>query len=192
MSGSAERLCTGTAVLAVAVLLCGEAGARTAVPGGPFANGLSEAYLVLDHLAAFLAAGLWAGQIGVAGAWRLPVAAVLAALAAGIAANLGLPLPYAGIGAALATLGIGGVVAAEWRPAPLIALPVAAVAGVFHGYMSGGVFLYWTGYGTGLLLVAAAGLGLSAILSQGIGAQAIRVCGAGAALVGILDLVQRF
>lgn len=176
----------------ILTLAATSAEARTVLSGGPFGNGLSEAFLVLEHLAGLLAIGLWAGQIGGSAAWHVPVAAVAGALAAGLAANLGLPLPKASFGLALAVIAAGALAAAAWRPAPLIALPIAAVLGLFHGYMSGGSWLFWGGYGVGLLLVAAAGFGLETILAQGVSPKAVRVCGGGAALAGILDLAGRF
>lgn len=180
-------------LLALSLILAAtSAEARTALSGGPFGNGLTEAFLILEHLAGLLAIGLWAGQIGGSAAWHVPVAAVAGALVAGLAANLGLPLPRASFGLALAVIASGVLAATAWRPAPLIALPIAAVIGVFHGYMSGGSWLFWSGYGVGMLLVAAAGFGLETILSQGVSPRAVRVCGGGAALVGILDLAGRF
>lgn len=160
--------------------------------GSPFGTGLTESVVVLEHLAGLLAIGLWAGQNGGAAAWQMPAVGVVALLAAGIAANVGVPLPYSGLGLSISLIAAGVAVAMALRAPPMAAIPAAAVLALFHGYMSGGSVLFWLGYGVGATLVMASGLGLTAILGMGLSPRAVQLCGCGAAVVGVIDLAARF
>ncbi len=159
---------------------------------GPFGTGLTEPVWVIQHLLGFLAIGLWAGQNGGPAVWQVPVAALTAVLAAGLAAQLGIRLPYAAQGLAVSLVLIGGLVALNLKAPLALAVLTAAVAAVFHGYMHMGGALFWAGLSAGILLVTCAGLGLSAVLGQAVSARAPAVCGGAVALVGVLDLAGVF
>lgn len=178
------------AVLAIG-LTAAPALARVTVTG-PFGTGLTEPVWVLQHLLGFLAIGIWAGQNGGAAVWQLPVSALTAALAAGLAAQFDVRLPYAGEGLAASLILMGVLVAAALRVPLVLAVLIVAVAAVFHGYVHMGGPLFWAGYAAGLLLVACAGLGLSAVLGQAVSGRAVQVCGGAVALVGLLDLLGTF
>lgn len=157
---------------------------------GVFGTGLTEPVWVLQHLAGFLAIGMWAGQTGGTAVWQVPVAAVTAALAAGLAAQTGIKLPYAAQGLAVSLLVIGGLVAVGVRAPVVLAVLAAAVAAVFHGYPHQGSALFWAGCAGGFLLVACGGLGLSAVLGQAVSARAVQLCGGAVAVAGLLDLMN--
>ena len=168
-------------------LTAAPAAARMTITG-PFGTGLTEPVWVIQHLLGFLAIGLWAGQNGGPAVWQVPVAALTAALAAGLAAQLGIRLPYAAQGLEASLILMGGLVALNVKaPLPLAVL-TAAVAAVFHGYMHMGGALFWAGLSAGILLVTCAGLGIAAVLGQAVSARAPAVCGGAVALVGVLDL----
>lgn len=188
MSGLFVRAAIGFAL----ILAAAPAAARTSIGGTPFASGLNEATLVVEHLAGLLALGAWAGQVGGQAAWSLPLAALAGAAVAAAAANFGVPLPHAGIGLAVVVTITGGLVAMAARPPAVAAIAAGAVFGVFHGYMDGGSILFWSGFGAGVLILLAGGLGLVAILGSGMSPRLVRVCGAGAAVAGIIDLASRF
>ncbi|WP_448204090.1 HupE/UreJ family protein [Azospirillum sp. sgz302134] len=155
---------------------------------GPFGTGLTEPVWVLQHLLAFLAIGMWAGQNGGPAVWQLPVSALTAVLAAGLAAQLDLRLPYAAQGLAVSLIVVGALVATALRAPVALAVLVVAAAAVFHGYIHMGGALFWGGFAAGVLLVTSAGLGLSAVLGQAVSARAAQVCGGAVALAGVLDL----
>lgn len=159
---------------------------------GPFGTGLIEPVWVLHHLLGFLAIGAWAGQNGGPAVWQVPVAALAAALGAGLAAQLGLRLPYAGEGLAGSLVLAGALVASGLRAPLVLAVPVAAVAALAHGYVQKGGLLFWAGYAAGALLVACAGLGFSAVLGQAVAPRAVQMCGGAVALFGVLDLLGVF
>jgi len=156
---------------------------------GAFGTGLTEPVWVLQHLLGFLAIGMWAGQTGGTAIWQVPTAAVTAALAAGFAAQMGLRLPYAMPGLAVALIVMGGLVALGVKAPVALAVLVAAVAAVFHGHAHQGSPLFWTGFASGLLLVACAGLGLSMAVAQAESGRAVQICGGAVAIGGVLDLV---
>ncbi|WP_209766890.1 HupE/UreJ family protein [Azospirillum rugosum] len=183
----------------LATLLTGVLIGLTAAPAfarmtitGPFGTGLTEPVWVIQHLLGFLAIGLWAGQNGGPAVWQLPVAALTAVLAAGLAAQLGIRLPYAAQGLAVSLILTGGLVALNLKAPLALAVLTAAVAAAFHGYMHMGGALFWAGLSAGILLVTCAGLGLAAVLGQAVSARAPAVCGGAVALVGVLDLAGVF
>jgi len=179
----------------LAVLLVG----GTAAPAlarmtvtGPFGTGLTEPVWVVQHLLGFLAIGIWAGQNGGPAVWQLPVSALTAVLAAGLAAQVDIRLPYATQGLSVSLIVVGALVALNLRVPLALAVLTVAVASVFHGYVHMGSALFWGGFAAGVLLVTCAGLGLSAVLAQAVSPRAAPVCGGAVALVGVLDLVNVF
>ena len=155
---------------------------------GPFGTGLTEPVWVLQHLLGFLAIGLWAGRGGGAAVWQVPASALTAVLAAGLAAHLGVRLPYAGQGLAASLIVIGALVAIDLSMPLVVAVLVAAVAALFHGYVHMGGPFFWGGFAAGTLLILAAGVGLAAILGTASSVRAIQLCGGAVALFGLLDL----
>ncbi|WP_018110621.1 HupE/UreJ family protein [Thermus igniterrae] len=104
---------------------------------GGFGYGLVHPLHGLDHLAAMVAVGLWAGQLGGRFLLGLPLAFVGAA-AAGWALGLGLGAwsgVEMGILASLAVL--GALVALAHRPKGGWAFPLVALFGLFHGFAHG-------------------------------------------------------
>lgn len=99
-------------LLALALIGAGAAPALARMTvTGPFGTGLTEPVWVLQHLLGFLAIGLWSGQNGGPSVWQLPVAALTAVLAAGLAAQIGIRLPYAAEGLSASLILMGGLVA---------------------------------------------------------------------------------
>ncbi|MGQ9371192.1 HupE/UreJ family protein [Azospirillum sp. ST 5-10] len=175
-------------VLAALLLAAAPAEARTVLTGTAFGAGFVGPIVVLAHLLGFLAVGLWAGQNGGAAVWQMPAAALVAALAAGLAAQAGLTLPYAGQGLAGSLVVVGALVAFGLRAPLAVTVLVAAAAAVFHGYVQAGPPVAWAGFAAAVLLLTAAGVGLVALLLQAASARAVQMCGAAVAVVGVLDL----
>ncbi|AWJ84435.1 hypothetical protein TSH58p_13405 [Azospirillum sp. TSH58] len=159
---------------------------------GPFGTGLTEPVWVLQHLLGFLAIGLWSGQNGGPSVWQLPVAALTAVLAAGLAAQIGIRLPYAAEGLSASLILMGGLVAFGLKAPLALGVLTVAAAGAFHGYVHMGGPLFWAGLSSGVLLVICAGLGLSAVLGQAASGRVVQMCGGAVALAGVLDLAGVF
>lgn len=162
--------------------------ARTVLSGGAFGQGLLGTPAVLAHLLGLLAVGLWAGQNGGPAVWQLPVSALTAALAAGLAAQAGLRLPYGGEGLGASLVLLGALVAMGLRAPLVVAILAVAAAAVFHGGVQAGPPLFWAGFAGAVVLLTAAGVGLVAVLGQASSPRAVQMCGGAVALAGVLDL----
>jgi urease accessory protein len=96
-------------------------------------EGFAHPFSGVDHLAAMVAVGLWASQLGQPALLLLPLS-FLASMALGAAASFaGLTLPIAddGVAVSVAILGVLLVVAA--RPRLRISAALVAAFGVMHG-----------------------------------------------------------
>jgi urease accessory protein len=161
-------------------------------PGGDHVHGLATGFLHplmgLDHLAAMVAIGLWAGLLGGRFAWALP-ASFLGGMAAGGAlglAGFGLPMVEAGILASLIVL--GALVGAARRLPAALALPMVAAFGLLHGHAhgaeaAGGALGYAAGFMAATALLHGAGLLLASRAAEGSGRVALRVAGSSAAML---------
>lgn len=175
------------------LLAAAPAEARTVLAGTAFGSGLVGPVGVLAHLLGLLAVGLWAGQNGGPAIWQLPAAALTAALAAGLAAKMGVRLPFAEPGLAASLVLLGVLVAMGLRAPLVVAILAAAAAAVFHGYVLLGSAsaeppLFWAGVAASMLLLTSAGVGLVGVLGQAASARSVQMCGGAVALAGVLDL----
>ena len=186
------------AALAGAFLLAPvPADARVSLASGSFGTGFAGPVLGLVHLLGLLAIGLWAGQQGGRPAWQMPVAALVALFAAGLAAQAGIDLPYGAQGLAGSLIVLGILIALAPKVPPVAAVVVAAVAGVFQGYsLAGGggrplaqAALFWSGILAGGLLATTSGVGLVQVAAQGLSPRAVTALGAGIAVDGLLILL---
>lgn len=114
--------------------------AALAHPGHDLAGataGFAHPFLGLDHLLAMVAVGLWAGRLGGAARWQLPLAFVTAmAVGAGLGlAGLRLPGLETGIAASVLALGLLTALALRLRLAlrPLLVAGFALLHGLAHG-----------------------------------------------------------
>lgn len=162
-------------------------------PGGEHVHGLlagvTHPFGGLDHLAAMLAVGLWAGLVGGAARLLLPVAFLVGMIAGGGLGMVGVPLPMLE-GGILASVVVLGALACVTARLPLaIGAPLVALFGLLHGHahgteMAGGALAY----GFGMLVATAALHGIGLLLASGAGDArrvAVRVAG-GAASVAAL------
>jgi urease accessory protein len=169
-----------------------------------FAAGLMHPLLGLDHLAAMVAVGLWAAQLGGRMLWALPLAfAGTMVVGAGLGmAGVPLPLVEAGILTSLLVIGLA-VAAARRLPAPG-ALALVALFALLHGHAHGtelqagaSAGLYVAGFVLTTALLHAAGIGAAlgarriarrdsqGALAVRLGGAAVMACGA-AMIAGLL------
>ena len=98
-------------------------------------SGVGHPVVGFDHLAFVIAAGLLAAVV--VGGWRIPAAFVIATLA-GTGLHLAeFTLPMAETVIAASVLLFGALIVMRDRLNPLIAILLASLAGVFHGYAYG-------------------------------------------------------
>ena len=100
-------------------------------------HGLAHPFGGLDHIAAMVAVGLLAAQLGGRALWAVPASFVTAMAAAGYAGMAGMALPFAEAGIAPSIVVLGAIVAFR------VTMPVAAAMGlvaffaIFHGHAHG-------------------------------------------------------
>jgi urease accessory protein len=160
-----------------------------------FVSGLAHPVGGLDHLLAMIGVGLFAGMLGGASRWRLPLAFV-AAMTLGAAAGL------AGIGSgapteqliALGVLAIGLAIAFALRVRPALATALVAACALFHGQAHGAELPAQAGalaYVAGFVLSTAALHGVGLVLATALRAaredlRAARAAGGAIALAGLV------
>ena len=153
--------------------------------------GLAHPLGGLDHVAAMLAVGLWAGLMGGRAMLALP-AAFLGAMALGGAlgmGGLGLPMIEAGILASVIVL--GALVAGAARVSLATALPLVAAFGLLHGNAHGLELAQGQGglgYALGFLLATAALHGAGLLGALRLAAPSVRIAG-GAIAAAALAIV---
>lgn len=160
-----------------------------------FVAGLAHPFGGLDHLLAMVGVGLFAGMLGGASRWRLPLAFV-AAMTLGAVAGL------AGFGSgapteqliALGVLAIGLAIAFAIRVRPVLATLLVAACALFHGQAHGaelpaqaGALAYVAGFVLSTAALHVAGLFLAAALRAARDDRgAARVAGGAIALAGLV------
>jgi urease accessory protein len=159
---------------------------------GSLAAGLMHPIGGVDHLAAMLAVGLWAGLVGGTRRWIWPAAFVVA-LAFGLALGwTSLPIPWVEAIVAASVLAFGVAIAAGWAPAAALGGVMIAAFGVAHGFAHGaemeGETLfspYAAGFVAATALLHAAGLGLAVGLAAFGTRLAPRLAGGALASLGL-------
>ena len=141
-------------------------------PGGDhvhgFATGLLHPLTGLDHLAAMVAIGLWAGLLGGRSLWLLPAGFLGGMAAGGVLGMTGIGLPGVQAGILASVIVLGALVGAAGRLPAAFALPMVAAFGLLHGHAHGteavgGAF----GYEAGFLIATAALHGAGLLLAAG-------------------------
>jgi len=138
-----------------------------------FLGGLSHPFTGLDHLAAMLAVGLWAGSGARGQAW-LPVTAFLMFLACGALLGMsGIALPGVEAGVAASVLVMGLLVATLARLPASAAIALVSVFALFHGSAHGAGMppavspvLYGLGFLASTALLHLGGIGLGRLAQR--------------------------
>lgn len=188
----------------IRIILGAVAGAVAALPAlahpghdhGGLVAGLLHPIGGLDHLAAMLAVGLWAGLVGGTRRWVWPAAFVAAMVAGAVAGWMSLPVPGTETIIAASVLALGVAIAAGWAPRMILGAMVIAGFGLAHGFAHGaelpGETLlgpYAAGFVAGTALLHAAGLGLAAAIAAFGARQAPRLAGGALASLGLVLVV---
>jgi len=161
-------------------------------PGGDHVHGFATGFLHpltgMDHLAAMVAIGLWAGLLGGRLLWLLPAGFLGGMAAGGVLGLAGVAMPGVEAGILASLVVLGALVGAAGRLPAAFALPMVAAFGLLHGHAHGteamgGAFGYEAGFLIATALLHGAGLLLAAGAAQGRGRVALRVAGGSAAML---------
>ena len=90
-----------------------------------------------DHLLVMLAVGLWAGRLGGAARWQLPLTFLLVMLVGALAGMAGLTLPAMETGIAASVMAIGLLVALHVVLKPMWQVALVALFACLHGLAHG-------------------------------------------------------
>ena len=151
---------------------------------GGFVSGLSHPVSGMDHVLAMVAVGLWGAQLGAPALWLLPVAFPMMMAFGGLLGLLGAPLPGVEIGIAVSAVVLGGLILAEIRLPPVIAVVVVACFAIFHGHAHGteleqgqNAMLYSLGFVIATGLLHGVGITIGLIHRWGVGRVILRGAG---------------
>ncbi len=157
--------------------------------------GLLHPLLGADHLMALLLAGVVAARLGGRSRLALPGLVLAMMIGGGLLGAARLPLPGVEIGIALSVVLLGLVVAVNVRLPAGLALLMAGLLAVFHGYAHGLEIpetASGLAFGAGFLTVTAGllatGAGLASFATRSgtaLPAGALRLASAGAAVAGL-------
>ena len=102
-----------------------------------FMHGFAHPLGGLDHLAAMVAVGLWATQLGRRAIWAVPLTFVTAMILGGVMGTTGLTIPFVEQGIASSVLVLGVLIAAAVRLPAKQSTALVGLLALFHGYAHG-------------------------------------------------------
>jgi len=193
-----SRLALLAAALLAFAATSAQAHTGVGVAGG-FGHGFAHPIGGLDHVLAMIATGLFAARLGGRALVLVLISFIAMIMVGGTMgmAESGLPLVEIGIGLSVVVLGL--CAASGYRMPVSVAMVLAGVFALFHGYAHGAEMpesLSGVEYAAGfvlassLLLAIGSAIGLAPRrLGQAFGAPVPRMIGSGVALAGIAILV---
>ena len=177
---------------ALAATMAAPAVAHVAAVAGGWSEGFAHPFSGVDHLAAMVAVGLWASQLGRPALFLLPLT-FLSAMALGAAASfagLGLAIADDGVAVSVATLGVLLVVAA--RPRLVTSAALVAAFGLMHGAahaaempLDAAPLLYALGFLVATATLHLAGIALGTMATSATGRRLLPIGAAAIAGIGV-------
>jgi urease accessory protein len=134
------RMARGVAMISLPAICLAAQNAQAhmfGAQGAGFAAGVVHPFIGLDHLAAMLAVGLWAAQLGGVALWRVPAAFVVTMAAGAGLAFTGTALPSVETGIAASLLVLGLLIGFAARLPTAASILLTGVFALFHGYAHG-------------------------------------------------------
>ncbi|NJM66428.1 MAG: HupE/UreJ family protein [Acaryochloris sp. RU_4_1] len=132
-----------------------------------FMHGFTHPLGGLDHLAAMVAVGLWATQMGRRAIWAVPLTFVLVMVLGGFLGTAGLAIPFVEQGIAYSVLVLGVLIAAMIRVPIAVSASIVGLFAIFHGYAHGAEMpptasgvAYGLGFAVATALIHLNGIGL--------------------------------
>jgi urease accessory protein len=185
---------------ALLVFAAGSAQAHTGIGvAGGFGHGFAHPIGGLDHVLAMIAAGLLAVRLGGRALVLVPLSFIAMIMVGGAVGMAGSSLPLIEIGIGLSVAVLGLCAASGYRMPVSVAMALAGVFALFHGYAHGAEMPeslsgleYAAGFvlATSVLLAMGIAIGLAPRrLGEAIGASVPRIIGSGIALAGVVILV---
>lgn len=141
----------------------------------------------LDHLLAMLAVGLWAGRLGGAARWQLPLMFMAVMMLGALTGLAGSPLPGLETGIAASVLALGLILAMRLSLQRPLQLGLVGLFALLHGWAHGGELGAQAAALVGMLLATGLlhGLGLLLAYQRFALAETLqRTLGAGIAVSG--------
>ena len=187
------------ALVAALAVVFGPSVASAHVGVGPvhdLLHGMEHPLTGLDHLAAMLAVGIWAAQLGGRSLWVVPLSFVAVMALGGVLGMTGVYLPLVEPGIVVSLIMLGILVATATRlPLALSALIVGAFA-LAHGYAHGAEipsatsgFTYAAGFILMTVAIHATGVGFGLLTKRAHASQLQRLAGAAVAACGLYLIV---
>ena len=134
-----------------------------------FTTGVLHPLTGLDHLAAMLAVGLWAGMVGGRQRWLLPLTFVATMVVGALLGVAGVHLPAVEPGIAASVLVLGLLLVSATRLPLAAAMALTSVFALCHGYAHGAelpVAANGLSFGIGFVLSTAALHALGVVLAS--------------------------
>ena len=163
---------------------------------GGLGSGLGHPFIVVDHLLAMLAVGMWAYQLGGSSVWKIPLAFVVTLLAGAGIGLAGLSLPFIEPMIAASVMVFGLLIAMRYRVAPVLACLMVALFALFHGYAHGiemplatSPLTYVAGFSIATIGLHGLGVMLAYVIHRTTHTTLLRVGGMGLASTGLLLLL---
>jgi len=160
--------------------------------GGGWSDGFAHPFSGVDHLAAMIAVGLWAAQMGRRPLWLLPGLFVLLMTVGAALGFAGVALPGAEDGIALSVAILGVLLAVAARPRLTWGAALVGVFGLVHGYAHGTEIpdaatpaLYALGFLNATLLLQLVGIALGLAAASRIGQRLLPIGAAAMAGIGV-------
>jgi urease accessory protein len=165
-----------------------------------FAHGFTHPLGGLDHILAMVAVGVFAYQLGGRALWMVPSTFVLVMALGGLLGMADVWVPHAEVGIAVSVVVLGAVIAFGVRAPVAIAMGLAGLFAIFHGYAHGAEMpaagsgaSYAAGFLLATAMLHAAGIGLGLLvgrLSASRGHLTYRIAGSLTAVAGVLLLTH--
>lgn len=156
------------------------------------AQGLSHPFLGLDHIAAMVAVGLWAAQLGGTAIWLVPLTFVSLMGIGGVLGIAGVAVPFVEPAILASVLILGLLIAAAVRMPLLASCLLVGLFAVFHGFAHGTETpetATGLAYGLGFILATAllhgCGIGFGLLARRLNTPLLLRYAGGATALLGV-------
>ena len=138
-----------------------------------FGSGFAHPLLGWDHLAAMLAVGIWAAQLGGRARWLVPAAFVTVMALGAALGRSGVMIPGVEQTIAASVLILGLLIAAAVKLPVGAGMAIVGLFAAFHGFAHGaempataGTLGYGAGFVLATALIHAAGVGLGALAAR--------------------------
>jgi urease accessory protein len=190
------KLARSAALIVVSWLTSTIAWSHPLHDGAGLSSGFVHPFLGLDHLAAMIAVGVWAAQLGARAVWIVPAAFVATMIVGAVSGFAGMSVPYLEPLIAATVLALGLLVMFRAQLPVVYSAALVAAFALLHGAAHAAemspaqsLLAYGLGFALATALLHLGGIGV-ALAAKGREA-ALRLAAAPVALAGAWMLVSR-